>query len=86
LVIQQQPTHDEQYSSPVDEDFLGGCGTGVCLGSYPLHHVRVMQFENRSLGVDLGQFGEVVPRWWARGGPFQGVAIPHGSSMVMISP
>jgi hypothetical protein len=28
---------------------------------YPGHHVRVMQFEGRSLGTDPGQFGEVVP-------------------------
>ena len=47
----------------------------VCLGAHPLNHVRVVQLERRTLGTDVGQLGEVVPRRRAGGRPFQGVAV-----------
>jgi len=49
--------------------------TDVGLGPHPLDHVRVVQLECRSLRTDPGQFGEVVPRRRAAGGPLQRVAV-----------
>src|SRR3984885_16314694 len=49
--------------------------TDMGFGAHSFHHVRVVQFERRALGADPGQFGEVVPRRWAAGGPLQRVAV-----------
>src|SRR3954452_10677065 len=50
--------------------------TDVGLHSHPIHHVRVVQLEGRSLRPDAGQLGEVVPRRRAAGRPLQRVAVP----------
>ena len=44
-------------------------------GAHAFDHVGVVQFESGPLGTDWGQFGEVVPRRRAAGGPFQRVAV-----------
>src|SRR6478609_3294698 len=62
--------------------FQGGHGAwgpaGVGFVVQPLQHFGVVQFEGGSFGADPGQRLEVVPGWWAAGGPFQGVAVPPG--------
>src|SRR5574337_2224705 len=58
------------------EELVAGVTPDVCLGAQPLHHVRVVQLERRSLGADPGQLGEVVPGRRAAGRPLQRVAVP----------
>src|SRR6185437_6767723 len=57
-------------SSPVRS-----CAPEVGLTAHPFNHVRIVQFEGGPLRADAGQFGEVMARGWAAGGPLQRVAV-----------